>query len=95
MANKFNPLDPLGIIKTARNQIDTMATRAGLPPPVSLWPPVPGATPERAIVDRERFPGPPVPARGAGMNRLLDPLGIFNRSRTKVEDRGISRDKGV
>lgn len=95
MANKFNPLDPLGIIKTAKNQLNTMATQAGLP----LLPSVPGLQPrtyeERAIVDRERFPGPPVLARGAGMNRLLDPLGLFNRSRTKVEDRGISRDKGV
>jgi len=94
MVNKFNPLDPLGIIKTAKNQIDIMATQTGLP----LLPSVPGlqqrTNEERAVVHRERFPDTPVPARGTGINRILDPLGFFNRSRTKVEDRGVSRDKG-
>lgn len=88
MANQFNPLDPLGIIKTAKDQIDTMATQAGLPP----LPSVPGlqqrTEAERAMVHKERFPGTPVPTRGTGIARLLDPLGLFNRQPG-------SRDRGV
>ena len=95
MADQFNALDPLGIIKMAKNQIDTMATQAGLSP----LPSVPGLQQrtevERGMVHRERFPDAPVPARGTGMARLLDPLGLFNREQTKVDDRGFSRDRGV
>lgn len=72
-----------------------MAVQAGLPP----LPSVPGlqqrTEAERAIVHRERFPGAPVPTRGTGIARLLDPLGLFNREQTKVEDRGLAHDRGV
>lgn len=95
MAEKFNPLDPLGVIKTVKNKVDTMATGAGLPP----TPSVPGlqqrTNEERGVVHRERFPGTPEPARGTGMTRVMDPLGLFNKKKTKVEDRAYNHDKGV
>lgn len=95
MPEKFNPLDPLGVIKTVKNQVDTMASTAGLP----QLPSVPGlqqrTNEERAIIHRERFPDSPLPVRGTGMTRILDPLGVFNRQKTKVEDRALSKDKGV
>lgn len=95
MPEKFNPLDPLGVIKNVKNQVDIMATSAGLPP----TPSVPGlqqrTNEERAVVHRERFPGTPEPARGTGIARILNPLGLFNKQKTKVEDRAYNHDKGV
>jgi hypothetical protein len=78
---KFNPFDPLGLLKKAKDQVDGMAVKAGLP---SL-PPVPGlqqrTEAERAMVHREKFLGVELPTRGTGMSQILDPLGIFNREK--------------
>lgn len=88
MANKFNPLDPLGVVKTVKTQVDTMARQAGLP----STPSIPGLEQkpnnERAVVERERFPSSPEPARSTGLR-------LFNRKRTKVEERSFSHDRGV
>jgi len=88
MANKFNPLDPLGVVSIAKNQIDTMAVQAGLP----TLPSVPGLQQrmgnERAIVQREKSPGLQLP----GMTRFLR---VFSPGSVKVEDRSFGRDRGV
>lgn len=95
MANQFNPLDPLGIIKATKNQIDTMAVRAGLPP----TPSVPGlqqrTNEERAIVHRERFPEGPEPVRGTGVRRVFDPLGLLSGTKSEVQAPGYSHDRGL
>jgi hypothetical protein len=76
---KFNPLDPLGVVKTVKDQVDTMVVKAGLPSPPNL----PGmgqrTEAERETLHRERYGGIEPPPRGTGMNRWFDPLGLFNR----------------
>lgn len=59
MADRFNPLDPLGILEPVKRDLDRIVSEFRLPP-------LPGP------------PGPP-PERGAGLARLLDPLGLFQR----------------
>lgn len=76
---KFNPLDPLGVAKKVQDQVNTMATKAGLSP----LPPLPGmqqrTSTERETLHRERYGETELPARGTGMSKILDPLGIFKK----------------
>lgn len=76
---KFNPLDPLGVIKTVKDQVDTMAVKAGMSP----LPNLPGmgqrTEAERETMHISRYGPTELPPRGTGLNRWLDPLGIFNK----------------
>lgn len=76
---KFNPLDPLGIVQTAKDHVDALAVNAGLSP----LPTLPGlqqrTEAERAATHSQMFPGTTLPPRGTGMSRILDPLGLFSR----------------
>ena len=73
MAEQFNPLDPLGIFGRVKKDVDRIAAQAKLPP----LPGPPGLAPESKATTST---GPPPAGRGAGIERLLDPLGLFSRS---------------
>lgn len=80
MAEQFNPLDPLGILGQVKKDVDRIASQAKLPP----LPGPPGLSrrteEERAARHQAAYGGPPPAERGAGLQRLLDPLGLFTRS---------------
>lgn len=82
MERRFNPFDPLGIFGTIRREVDRIAASAKLPTP----PGPPGmarrSEAERAARHAEAYGGAP-PERGAGMRRLLDPLGLFQGRSSK------------
>ena len=74
MAEQFNPLDPLGILGQVKKDVDRIASQAKLSPP----PGPPGLS--RRTEEQRAASGPPPAERGAGLQRLLDPLGLFTRS---------------
>lgn len=78
MAERFNPLDPLGIFEPIKRDLDRAASEFRLPP----LPGPPGLArrteEERAARHAAAYGGSP-PERGAGLARLLDPLGLFQR----------------
>ena len=80
MAEQFNPLDPLGIFGRVKKDVDRIAAQAKLPP----LPGPPGlarrSEEERAARHEVAYGGPPPAERGAGLQRLFDPLGLFSRS---------------
>ena len=79
MAEQFNPLDPLGIFGRVKKDVDRIVSQAKLPP----LPGPPGLArrgeEERAARHEAAYGGPPPAQRGAGVQRLLDPLGLFTR----------------
>lgn len=84
---RFNPLDPLGILGAVKHDIDRIAGSAKLPVPPSPpglttkpgWPlPGPPGLARRTEAEREARHGGPTPERGTGFARLLDPLGLFS-----------------
>jgi len=70
---RFNPLDPLGIFARAKQEVDKVASGAGLP----LLPGPPGLA-RMTEAEREVRHGGPTPERGTGFTRFLDPLSLFS-----------------
>lgn len=79
MAEQFNPLDPLGIFGLVKKDVDRIATQAKLPP-LPGPPGIPRRTEEERAARHQAAYGEPLPARGTGFQRLLDPPRLFPRS---------------
>ena len=80
MVERFNPLDPLGIFGRVKQDIDRIASSTlnlPLPGPPGL---ARRTEEERAARHQAAYGGSPPAERGAGLQRLLDPLGLFSRS---------------
>lgn len=72
MAERFDPLDPLGILKPIREDIDKVVGDIGLPPI-----PGPPGLARRTEAERAARHGGSPPERGTALRRLFDPLGLF------------------
>ena len=77
MAQEVNLFDPLGIFGKVKEQVDQMSAKTGLPP----LPGPPGfgrrTDAERAVRHTSFYGEGPLPPRGEGYKRLVDPLGLF------------------
>ncbi|GAH55930.1 unnamed protein product [marine sediment metagenome] len=73
MENRFNPLDPLGILGAVKHDVDRIGSSV-----ISLPLPGPPGMARRTEEERAARHGGPPPERGTGFARLLDPLGLFS-----------------